>query len=217
MGFGRGLGLSALFGALILGACGQGPDGATEGPASELSSPLTAASALLVVGNTTLNAGDQALSQRLSTLGFSVVVQRDSAATTADATGKALVLISSTVTSGAVGTKFKTVAVPVLVWESALLDDMGMTSTGNGTDYGTSGGQSRVVMVASSSDPMAAGLSGTQTVTSAASSFTWGKAGTGAVVVARLESNAGRAAVLRYAKGAAMFGQSAPERRTASS
>ena len=48
-------------------------------------------------------------------------------ATAADATGKALVIISSTVSAGTVGTKFRDVAVPVITWETALYAPMNMT------------------------------------------------------------------------------------------
>ena len=47
----------------------------------------------------------------------------------ADATGKAVVVISSTVTPSSVGTKFRSVAVPVVTWESGLFANMGMTGT----------------------------------------------------------------------------------------
>jgi len=44
------------------------------------------------------------------------VLKADAASTAADATGKSVVVVSSTVTSGNVGGKFKSVAVPVLLW-----------------------------------------------------------------------------------------------------
>ena len=61
--------------------------------------------ALLVVGGspTTLGTGDSAVKARLQALGYSVVVVGDAASTTADASGKQLVAISSTVSSGNVG------------------------------------------------------------------------------------------------------------------
>ncbi len=65
--------------------------------------------ALLVVGSTTLGTGDAAVRDRLVAGGFVPVVRTGSGATTADAAGKALVVVSSTVTSGDVNTKFRTV------------------------------------------------------------------------------------------------------------
>jgi hypothetical protein len=195
--------------AMALGACGVEPDAEVESQSSELTSP----SALLIVGNTKLNAGDAAVQTRLQALGLTVTVKADAAATTADAAGKQLILISSTVTSGAVNTKFKTVTVPVIVWEASLLDDMGMTANANGVDYGTMANQKQLSIVAPSTDPMAAGLSGKPTVTSAASTFTWGKPSAGAVVVAHLASDAQKSAIFRYDKGVQMVGLKAPARR----
>ena len=60
--------------------------------------------------------------------------------------------------------------------------------------------------------PLAAGLSGTVTVSSAAT-FTWGVPNANAVVVARPTSNATRASIFAYERGAGMVGLTAPGRR----
>ena len=193
-------------------AAGCGTDEAADAP--QLGA-LAGPAALFVVGNTTLSAADAAFQQRLTALGLAVTVRQDSAATAADATGKQLVAISSTVASGAVNTKFKNVAVPVLAWESSLLDDMGLTAATSGTDYGTIGSQTQLSVVAPASDPMAAALTGTQAVTSASSTYSWGKPAAGAFVVARLAGGSTRAGIFRYEKGASMVGLAAPERRVA--
>jgi hypothetical protein len=135
-----------------------------------------------------------------------------------DATGKRLVVISASVTSGDVNTKFKNAAVPVVTCESAILDDLGMTKGAQGTDFGATSGQSKLVMAVASSDPMAAGLSGTQTVLGSGltDSFSWGVPASAAVKVARLSTNSSRWAVFRYEKGALMMNSfKAPERRVA--
>ena len=61
--------------------------------------------------------------------------------------------------------------------------------------------------------PLAAGLTGRVAVTTAASSFTWGRPGAGAVVVARQVGTTGHATVFGYERGAAMVGLTAPARR----
>ena len=67
---------------------------------------------ILFVGNTNpLPARDQALANRLATFGHTMVVRSQDEAQTADATGKNLVIISDSVTSTAVNTKFRDVAV----------------------------------------------------------------------------------------------------------
>jgi hypothetical protein len=169
-------------------------------------------SALLVTG-TTVVAGDTAIRNRLETLGYNVVVKTAPSAVTADATGKTLVAVSSTVTAGDVNTKFRTVTVPVVTWESAIFDDMGMTGTVSGTDFGTQTGQTQVNVVAPA-HPMAAGLSGLVT-TSASSTYTWGLPNANAARVARLSGHATRHVIFGYDVGAAMPGLAAPARRVA--
>ena len=166
---------------------------------------------LLVASSTTLGAGDAAVRNRLQASGHTVVVRTGTGATTADAAGKALVLVSSTVTSADVNTKFRTVVNPVLTWESALLDDFGMTGT-LGTEFGTLSGQTQVDIVAPA-HPLAAGLSGRVTVTSSAQTFTWGRPNGNAALVARPAGDTTRAVIFGYAKGAAMPGLAAPGRR----
>src|SRR5207247_1164767 len=107
-------------------------------------------------GNTTLGAGDSAVQSHLTGLGYTVVVKAATAAVTADATGKALVAVSSTVTSADVGSKFRSVGVPVFVCENAIFDDMGMTATTTGS-FGTTAASS--VAVNLPNHPLAAGLS----------------------------------------------------------
>lgn len=124
---GVGLTFIAAFG---IAACAAAPGQENHG--EELGSAAQAITvsgpALFVVGNATLGPGDLALSQRLSGLGLTVTVKTAAAVTTADATGK-LVVISESVTSTDVNTKFRTTASPVLVMENALFDDLAMTGT----------------------------------------------------------------------------------------
>lgn len=80
--------------------------------------------ALLVVGSTTLIAGDSAVKSRLESLGFTVTVKDAPNCATTDATGMALMVISESVASTDVGAKFRDVAVPVLVLEMQVFDDM---------------------------------------------------------------------------------------------
>jgi len=174
--------------------------------------PPSNGSALLVVGNVALSAGDTAVNNRLVVLGYSVLVRTGSAAVSGDATGKAVVAISSTVASTDVNTKFKNVAVPVVVWESNLFDDMGMTGTVSGADFGVSGAQTQMSMLASS-HPLAAGLSGTVTVTNSSDGFGWGKPAASAINVAAQTSDATKIVVFGYEAGSAMVGLSAPARR----
>lgn len=194
--------------ALNCGGAGGGNEGAEES-LGQTEQALTG-SVLYVAGSTTLNASDTALRNRLQTLGLTVTVKAASTTTSADATGKALVVVSSTVTSADVGSKFKSVTVPVLNWESAIYDDMAMTPAG--ASLGTQATQTQV-SIATPSHPIAGGLTGTQTVSSS-STFSWGKPGAAAVKVANLPSDATKSLIFTYEKGAALVdGTPAPARR----
>lgn len=185
--------------------------------------------ALLVAGSAMLNASDAAVKKRLETLGYAVTVKAAAASTGADAIGKDLVVISSTPASADVNTKFRTAAVPVILWENALLDDMGMTGTVNGTDFGTTAGQfqasiypaacSRAAMYQQATGggdmchDMAAGLTGNVNVLRSAGTFSWGAPNANAIRIAYHAGNQARAVVFGYEKAAAMPGLAAPARR----
>jgi hypothetical protein len=63
------------------------------------------------------NDSDRAIMNRLQGQGWQVIAMGASTSQTSDATGKSLVVVSSTISSGEVGDKFKDAAVPVLNWE----------------------------------------------------------------------------------------------------
>lgn len=200
-------------------ASGDSGQSGYAGPVSATPAPPNAVHALFVVGNTTLGTGDAAVRTRLQALGYTTAVKGASAATTADANGKAVVVVSSTVTASAVGTKFQSVAVPVVVWENVQYDSdyMRLTGTTAGTHYGTATGQTQVNIV-DASHPLAGGLAAGARTVSAPGPYTWGKpqlsAGSQAIVAAQLTTgDTSRAAVFGYEKGASMVGQTAPARR----
>lgn len=176
--------------------------------------------ALLVVGSTNLNTGDNAVKTRLQNIGFTVTVKaagsnNNTAIKTSDADGKTLVLISSTVIPANVTNKFRNVAVPVLGWEFDILDDMGMTGLTSGTDFGTSSTSQTQLTIANSAHQMAAGLSGTQTVVTTGTIFTWGRPNANAAGIATLTSDATKFVIFGYDTQSAMSGLEAPARRVA--
>jgi hypothetical protein len=192
-----------------------GVNSAGTGPESQLISAVPAVQpvlVLLVAGSSSLPPADQAISNRLVTLGYSVTVRSAAASTTADATGKALVLISSTVNPADVNTKFTNVAVPVLCCESYLFPNLQMTSTTFGTHYGTTTGQTSLQML-DSTHPLCVGLSGTVVVANSSQTFTWGVPGTAAAKPVGLSGNPSRFPIFGYEPGAAMVGLNAPARR----
>lgn len=177
-----------------------------------------ARNALLITNSTTLGAGDAAVRTRLQNLGFTVTVlaaSKATAVTGAEADGKALVLISSTITATNVAAKFRNSAVPILTWEFDLLDDQGMTGTVSGTDFGVTTTTQTQLAIANASHPMAAGLSGSVAVVTTASTFTWGKPNANAAKIGTLTTDATKSVIFGYDAGAAMPGLEAPARRVA--
>jgi hypothetical protein len=167
--------------------------------------------ALFVAGSTTLNSTDTAVKTRLEALNFAVTVKDHATVTTADATGKAIVVISSTVTPATVGTKFRTVAVPVVTWESGLYANMGMTGSTN-QDNGTKTNQTQV-SITNSSHPLSAAFPGTVVMTSSSATVNWGKPNANGVTVSTVPGDAAKPTIFAYESGAVMPGLTAPARR----
>jgi hypothetical protein len=186
-----------------------GPVSAT--PAAPTSSSF---SALFVVGNTTLNSGDMSIKNHLQSLGYSVAVKGDAATVSGDASGKAMVVISATVNSANVNTKFTNASVPVLNLAPNLMNPLGMTGQTSGTNFGTISSQTQVSMVSTSaSSSMAAGLPGNVTVLSKADTFTFGQPNSNATIVATLPTDSTKALIWSYEVGDSMPGLTAPGRR----
>ena len=173
-----------------------------------------ARNALFAVGSSNLNAADTAAKTRLESLGFTVTVEvSNNGLTTSDADGKAVVVISSTCNAGNVTNKFRHVVVPVVNWEFDVHDDLGLTGTASGTDFGTSAAGQTSVSITNAGHVMAAGLSGTVTVVNSGSSFSWGLPNVNAAKIASLASDANKSVIFGYDGGVAMPGLEAPARR----
>jgi len=142
---------------------------------------------LFVVGQTNLGPADAAARQRMEGLGFTVVLRTGVDVKAADATGRQLVVISSSVQSGDVGGRLRDVDVPVLVWEPALFDDMLMTGTVDDKDFGSKDDQLKI-NIKLPGHPIASGLSaGPVQVVTVKDRFSWGKPLPSADVVATLD------------------------------
>jgi hypothetical protein len=176
-------------------------------------SPSASSTALLVVGSpASVTAGDLRVIDRMRSLGFEVVLNDDDGITAAAASGKSVVMISASVTSGKIGTIFTGIAVPIVVWEGGLFDDLGMTGVTSGTDFGETD-RLRSLVVGQDPHPLAAGLSGLVTVADPGSRFMWGAPATGAIRAASLENEPAKFGLFGYESGAAMVAGSAPARR----
>ena len=169
-------------------------------------------SALLVSGSSTLTPSDLFVSTHLEDLGYSVSVKSAESSVTTDATGKDLVVISSTVEPSVVNTKFRDVTAGVLTWDEGMFPYLGMTGSTAGSDFGRAEDQTEAVMSTTSS-PLAAGLTGTVTISNFAAPFAWAKPNANGVRIATLPSDAEKATEFGYEGGTSMPGLYAPGRR----
>lgn len=120
----------------------------------------------LFVGSAAGSAGDTAVIARLQSLGLGVSFVVDAAVATSDANNKDIIVISSTVGSGNISTKFSTISVPLLDWESAVYDELGFDANNTG---GAAIALQTQIKIADATHPLAAGLPlGTVTVLSTA-------------------------------------------------
>jgi hypothetical protein len=169
--------------------------------------------ALLVVGSTNLNTGDNAAKTRLQNLGFTVTAKvANNSLVTADADGKALIVVSSTSTANNVGNKFRYVPVPIVLWEFDVFDDMGMTGT-TAADFGTTSTAQTALQIINATHPLAAGLSNQPTVSSPGTNFSWGNPNANAAKIATVVNDANKVVIFGYDKGVAMSSLNAPARR----
>jgi acyl-CoA thioesterase-1 len=175
--------------------------------------PASAAT-LFVVGEVPASGPDATIVGELQQLGQTVTVVKDIQSAATDAAGMDLVVISDSVAAGNVGNKFNQVAVPLIVYEASLYDNLGLTGTAAGTDFARRQNQTQLRIVGTS--PLTAGLSGLVTVANSVSSFSWGKPAASAVVAATLKGDSTRATIFGYNAGAMLAsGTSAPARRVA--
>ncbi len=168
--------------------------------------------ALFIAKSTNLNTSDATVKWRLEELGFNVTVRDDNQTATSDADGMGLIVISSTTLSTNVHTKFRDVAVPVIVYEGWLFDDFKMTGISSGYDYGSQGGVS-YLKIDEPGHPLAAGLNGNTNIFYNYNTITWGKPTANATVVAHVPGNSNKATIFAYETGDQMVGMEAPARR----
>ena len=180
-------------------------------PDTEIPQNSYAKQVLFVTGDEPLSSSDITVMRDLEAVGMQVQTVLDSASATSDADGKNLVLISESVSSTRVGKKFSDVSVPVVVYESHLYDDLGMSANSR-SRYGNVAAQKSISM--QGAHPLTGGLSGTVQVSDTQARHTWAKPGSDAIVAATLANDSQRATIFGYEAGAVLAnGQTAPARR----
>jgi hypothetical protein len=127
---------------------------------------------LFVHGNAGPNTSDTLLMDYLVSRGYDPVAMAAATSTTEDATGKVLVIVSSTVASGDVADKFLNVNVPVVQWENALQDNLLFALDQDGTTRGLTGSQTTLEIL-SPNHPIAGGLNGIVTIANPGVEISW--------------------------------------------
>ena len=156
---------------------------------------------LIVADPTAMAATDIKLKTMLEGKGFTVMLGDDDGLG-AQANGSNLVVLSATVASEKITTKYRDTPIPTLVLEPGLFDDMMMTGTAAMKDFG----EDNATQVAIAGDhALAAQLKGNVTVVAAATKLGWGKPAATAVKVASLGGAAAKTAIFGYDKSVVMM------------
>ena len=178
-----------------------------------LSGPAFAQDVLVVVGDdVTLSATDTRVIAQLGLIGVTPTLVDDDVVVAGDATGRDLVYISASVSSGLVGNTFATTAVPVVVAEGFIYDDMNLTGGTFGSDFGITAGQTQLSVTGV--HPLTAGLSGLVDISVTAHPILFGVGSPSVIVAATEAANASNQTIFAYETGAFMAaGVPAPARR----
>ncbi len=169
--------------------------------------------ALFIHGGGSPNPSDSLLINRVRGLGYTVTTREAKHATASDANSRHLVLISATAPGGDIGTKFTSVAAPVVIWRADAYGGMAMTSTSPGQS-GTTDKQTQVTVV-NGQHPLSAGLVrfSNQTIYTSGDWTSWGIPAAGATVVGLRSGSPNQATLFGYDTGSQMVGRTAPARR----
>jgi hypothetical protein len=110
-----------------------------------------------------------------------------------------------------VGNRYRAVAVPVIILEYSLFDNMGMTGTTEDTDFGVVSGTQ--LQIDDPAHPLAANLTGIVAVVTGTANVSWGNPNMAAARVATIVGVPGRAAIFAFTRGAQMAALMAPAKR----
>jgi hypothetical protein len=175
-------------------------------------SPPPRPSALFVVGAIPLGSGDAAIQTRLTGKGYDVTLVKDTNLTSVTTVTATVILISHTATPGDVTTKFRDTARPVMVCQSSIFANMGLTD-GALLSQGSSLLSYSSLVINSAAGELAAGLSGTISVLQSSANLNYGVPNNQALTVASFPGLSGYWAIFAYDTGAQMYNLAAPARR----
>jgi hypothetical protein len=152
--------------------------------------------------------------EHLKQLGFDVSTC-DELADVRLAQDKDLVVVSESVNAFEVANKYTSLAIPMVVWENDIYDDMRMTGKRLRTDYGTYTKPVTSLEFFNAPHPLSAGVgAGVHAVLQKPAPINWGRPGLGATIIATLPDQPDKVAIFSYEKGATMeYDYTAPARR----
>ncbi len=176
--------------------------------------------AVFLVGNVPLTPADELLAARLAGLGYAVVLRGADQPPDAKVRGARLIVFSATVESVGVAREYRDLKVPMLVNESALFDDLGMSAptfrdlNGQMEKSTTFRPAVPAILIREPGHPLAAGLSGWIRVADTQATLRRGAPGPYAAWVATPGPRTQDFAWLfGYERGAPMIDGRAPARR----
>ncbi|MEM8560084.1 MAG: T9SS type A sorting domain-containing protein, partial [Bacteroidota bacterium] len=177
-------------------------------PTGEGDGSLDSGDALLIIDDANAPAfADQNVEGLLGTLGFDVLVRSDEVASNADAEDKELILISGSVDPAVLTANYDATAVPLIVWEPELYDDLRLTAA---SAFGATASVTDLTIV-EETHPIAVDFAaGDTTVYAADSPMTFGQPGGDAVTIGAVS---GQAVLFAYDNDAAMVSGTTPARR----
>jgi len=199
--------LSALFGLVFAAA---------PGPAAAESSLSGRKVLLVTMMSNKFKPTDDRIRKHLEDMGL-VVTMIDQAEPASKAEGQDFVIISSVIAAKVVQGKYRDVPVPVMTWESNILNHMGMTGMHQYVDFDEdTKDESTYIWLGNAPHPLQAGLPNgllnpfkkTQKI------LEWGRPGIGASIIATIPGEFNKACIFGYEKGALMdYDFPAPARR----
>ena len=167
--------------------------------------------AALVVGSVELPASDAAIKERLEMLGYAITLVDDNEASAEQVADRDLLVISSTVVPTRVRTTYTDVEIPIVVWDTQLFDDLGMSGNRFNTDYGHE--DLDAVQIVNADHPAAGGLEGTPTVYRQAERIGWAIPQPDADIIASIPGEPEKATLFVYERGDALVDMPAPAPR----
>ena len=139
----------------------------------------------------------------MMSLNLVVEIMSDEAVTTEDGDGRDLIVISGSSDASVIAANFSATEVPLVSWEAGTFDDLLLTGTAQGTDYGVTADTDRLT-IEDSTHPIANGGTGTIVVSNSAFGMNYGVPSGSARIVATADG--GKAVIFTYNTDATLVG-----------